>query len=72
MKKSTEVIAEITEASDEQAKSIEQMSRRIVKIADVVHSNSSTAEQSAAASQELAAQAETLIEMLRHFKLKIS
>lgn len=70
VKKSTEVITEIAEASEEQAKSIEQMSGRVVKIADVVHSNSSTAEESAAASEELAAQAEILSTMLQDFKLK--
>lgn len=70
VKKSTEVITEIAAASEKQAKSIEQMSQRVVKIADVVHSNSYTAEQSAAASEELAAQAETLSSRLKGFKFK--
>lgn len=70
VKKSTEVITEIAAASEEQAKSIEQMSQRVVKISEVVRSNSFTAEQSAAASEELTAQAETLNTMLKDFKLK--
>lgn len=70
VKKSTEVITEIAASSEEQAKSIEQMSQRVVKIADVVRSNSFTAEQSAAASEELTAQSETLSAMLKDFKLK--
>lgn len=70
VKKSTEVINQIAAASEEQAIFIEQMSQRVVKISDVVHSNSFTAEQSAAASEELTAQAETLNIMLKDFKLK--
>jgi Methyl-accepting chemotaxis protein len=70
VKKSTKAITEIAAASEEQAKYIEQMSQRVVKISEVVRSNSSTAEQSAAASEELTAQAETLNTMLKDFKLK--
>jgi len=70
VKKSTVLVSEITLASDEQAQSIKQVNSGILEISDVVQSNSATAEESAAASEELMAQAETLNKMIEQFKLR--
>lgn len=69
-KKATELVENITKATEEEAHSIEQVNAGIEQIADVVQSNSATAEESAAASEELTAQAETLDSMVRQFNLK--
>lgn len=62
-------INEIALASNEQATAIAQVNKGIEQIAQVVQSNSATAEQSAAASEELSSQAELLKEMVGRFKL---
>ena len=69
-KEATDLVNNITKATDEQALSIQQINGGIEQIADVVQSNSATAEESAAASEELTAQAETLDTMIGRFKLK--
>ncbi|EKQ56481.1 MULTISPECIES: methyl-accepting chemotaxis protein [unclassified Clostridium] len=66
----TELISNITYESKNQANSINQVHDGILKISDVVQSNSAIAEESAASSEELTAQAETLNIMLDRFKLK--
>jgi len=69
-KHSTELVNNITQATDEQAISIEQVNGGIEQISEVVQSNSAIAEESAAASEELTAQSESLNNMLQRFKLK--
>ena len=69
-KYSTELVNNITQATDEQALSIEQVNGGIEQISEVVQSNSAIAEESAAASEELTAQSESLNNMLQRFKLK--
>ena len=64
------IISEISEASEEQATGISQISQGIMQISEVVQSNSATAEESAAASEELAGQAEVLKEQVQMFNLK--
>lgn len=64
------IISHISEASDEQATGISQISQGVVQISQVVQSNSATAEESAAASEELAGQAEVLKEQVQMFNLK--
>ncbi|RII36473.1 methyl-accepting chemotaxis protein [Clostridium chromiireducens] len=64
------IISNITAVSKDQADSISQIHHGILKISDVVQSNSAIAEESAASSQELTAQAETLNIMIDQFKLK--
>lgn len=64
------IISDISEASDEQATGISQISQGVVQISQVVQSNSATAEESAAASEELAGQAEVLKEQVQMFNLK--
>jgi methyl-accepting chemotaxis protein len=66
----TNLISNITSASQAQADSIRQIHDGILIISDVVQSNSAIAEESAASSEELTAQAETLNIMIEKFKLK--
>lgn len=68
--KAIELVDNITNLSEEQAISIEQIHGGIDQIAGVVQSNSAMSEESAAASEELSAQAEALEVMIERFKLK--
>ncbi len=64
------LIDEITRASDYQAQSIEQVNVGVDQIASVVQNNSATAEESAAASEELSGQARMLKELIGKFRLR--
>jgi len=68
--KAYDLINEIAYASNEQATGIGQINQSIIQVSDVVQTNSSTAEETAAASEELANQAELLQDMISKFKLK--
>jgi methyl-accepting chemotaxis protein len=59
----------ISDATEEQANSISQVTIGIDQISSVVQTNSATAEQSAAASEELASQADLLKKLVNQFKL---
>ncbi len=61
--------AGITEGSAEAADSIQQINIGVDQISNVVQTNSATAEQSAAASEELSGQAAMLKELIAQFKL---
>lgn len=63
------IIDKISSASDDQTRSVEQIHQGITQITDVVQLNSATAEESAAASEELSAQALLLKELIGQFKL---
>lgn len=63
-------IGEIASDTKEQAASIGQVTTGIEEISGVVQSNSATAEQSAAASEELSGQAELLKELVGRFRLR--
>jgi methyl-accepting chemotaxis protein len=63
---------EISTASQNQSESISEITKGIGQISDVVQANSATAEESAAAAQELSAQATMLEDILSQFKLKES
>ena len=69
-KKINSIIGNISQASDEQAKGVKQVSVGIDQISSVVQNNSATAEESAAASEELSGQAHTLNELMSKFQLK--
>ncbi|MDR2770854.1 MAG: methyl-accepting chemotaxis protein [Clostridiales Family XIII bacterium] len=60
----------ISDASSRQSESISEITRGMSQISDVVQANSATAEESAAAAQELSAQANMLESILSQFKLK--
>ena len=57
-------------AAEQQADSIAHITQGIDRISDVVQTNSATAEESAAASEELAGQAQTLKNLVEKFKLR--
>ncbi len=67
---SSNLISEITVATNDQATAIMQITHGVEQISTVVETNSATAQQTAAASEELSSQAETLKRMTSHFKLK--
>lgn len=66
----TNLIGNIAQASNDQASEILQINRGIEQVTQVIQSNSSAAEESAAASEELFGQAELLKQMVGIFKLK--
>jgi len=67
---SSQLIGEIAKSSEAQAKGISQINTGIDLVADVVQQNSATAEQSAAASEEMSSQSALLQELVSQFKLK--
>lgn len=60
----------IADASFAQSQSIEQINLGISQVASVVHTNSATSEESAAASEELASQAELLKQEVNRFRFR--
>jgi len=65
----TEVISQISAASVEQNKDIEDISRSISSLDQMTHQNAALVEQSAAAAESLKVQAERLAEVVGVFKL---
>lgn len=65
-------VDKITRATNEQASSITQVTQGIDQISNVVQTNSATAQESAAASEELSGQAQILKDMVSRFKLRNS
>ncbi len=61
---------EITSASQQQAEGMSNIKVSVGNIAEVIHSNSSVSEQSAATSEELSSQANLMKESIQQFKLK--
>lgn len=64
------LITEIASASKEQAIGIEQVNEAIAQMESITQQNASLAEQTSAASMNLAAQADTLNEMINFFKIE--
>ena len=62
-------VATISDASNEQADEIKRVSVGVEQIASVVQSNTATAEESAATSEELSGQSGILRNLLAHFKI---
>lgn len=67
---SVDIIQSISDMSNEQAISIDQINIGVEQISTVVQTNSATSEESAAASEELFAQAQILKDLIDSFKLK--
>lgn len=65
-----DLVSDIAAASNEQATGISQINQAISQVAQVVQTNSATAEESASASEELSSQAGILRDSVRRFKLK--
>lgn len=68
---SAALVEEIAQAAQNQASAVAEISQNIDQITSVVYTTSSTAEQSAAASEELSGQATTLNDLLHHFRLRV-
>ena len=64
--------AEIADAAREQAAAIEQINIGFEQMSEAVTTNSMTAQDSASSSEELAAQAQNLKELIGRFSLKNS
>ena len=64
------LVDEIAKASNEQANAVVQITQGIEQISVVIQTNSATAEESAAASEELNGQAQVLKELVGQFTLK--
>jgi methyl-accepting chemotaxis protein len=65
-----DTVDKISQASSQQADSIGQVTLGVNQISNVVQTNSATAEESAAASEELSKQAQTMKALVQRFKLK--
>ncbi len=72
VEKAAGLIGQIAAASNEQATGIAQLNRGIDQLSQVVQINSATAEQAAAASEELSGQADLLKSMVAQFQLRDS
>ncbi|WP_414732906.1 methyl-accepting chemotaxis protein [Acetobacterium carbinolicum] len=70
IEKVTQLVGDIAQASNDQASEIAQINQGIEQVSQVVQTNSATAEESAAASEELSGQAEILKQMVGAFRLK--
>ena len=64
------IVSEIAESSEEQAAEIMQINEGIDQVAQVIQMNSATAEESAAASEEMSSQANMLETLIAQFKLR--
>ncbi len=70
VEKAAELVGDIAVASNEQATGITQVNNGIDQLSQVVQTNSATAEEAAAASEELSSQANLLMHMVSEFKLQ--
>jgi methyl-accepting chemotaxis protein len=68
--RSTDLITEIADSSEQQSLSISQIHEGIVQVSEVVQKNSATAEECAASAEELSAQSTLLAENVSKFKLR--
>jgi len=67
---SSQLIAEIAQASEAQSLGIGQINTGIDQVAQVVQQNSATAQESAAASEEMSGQSDSLLNLISQFRLK--
>lgn len=67
---STEYVQEIANHSEEQALALQQLTEGVNQIADVVQTNSATAEESAATAEELSTQASTMQQLMSAFRFR--
>ncbi len=69
IKKTSELVQEISAASSEQKNGIEQINKAILQLDEVTQQNSAAAEELASTAEELASQAEKLQTTIEYFKL---
>ena len=67
---SSQIVEEIARSSDQQSNAIEHIHHGIDQVANVVQQNSATAEESAAASEEMSGQSNMLEDLIAQFRLK--
>jgi methyl-accepting chemotaxis protein len=67
---SSRLVSDIASESEAQSKGIGQINTGIDEVAQVVQQNSATAEESAAASQEMSSQSALLRELIAQFKIR--
>ncbi|MCL2013641.1 MAG: methyl-accepting chemotaxis protein [Oscillospiraceae bacterium] len=67
---SGQIVAQIAKSSEEQSAEIAQINTGIDQVAKVIQQNSATAQQSAAASEEMSGQSGVLEDLIMQFKLK--
>jgi len=67
---SSQMISEIANASEQQSLGISQINIGIDQVAQVIQHNSATAQESAAASEEMSGQSDVLQQLIAQFKLK--
>ncbi len=65
---SSKVIQHIADAAIVQEKAISEVNTRLTQVSEVIQLNSATAEESAALSEEMSAQASILKDLIQHFK----
>ena len=68
--KINDMIFEITKETERESQSVGQLTRGMEQISSVVQTNSATAEESAASSEELSAQASLLDKLVSKFRLQ--
>jgi methyl-accepting chemotaxis protein len=66
--KTTELVKEISAATEEQFRGIEQVNNAVQQLNNVAQGNASSSEQLSSSAEELASQAEQLIELISFFK----
>jgi methyl-accepting chemotaxis protein len=67
---STRLVSDIAKSSEEQSLGVSQINKGIDQVAQVIQQNSATAEESAAASEEMSGQSIMLEELVAQFKLR--
>ena len=72
VEKVTEIIGEIAIASSEQARGIEQVNKAMMEMDQVTQRAAANSEESSSASEELAGQAEELLNMVSKFQLRLA
>ncbi|WP_298727659.1 methyl-accepting chemotaxis protein [uncultured Ferrovibrio sp.] len=69
VKKVSDIVAEIAAASVEQARSLQEVNAAVISMDEMTQRNGALVEQTSASAQSMAQQAETLAELLAHFRL---
>jgi methyl-accepting chemotaxis protein len=70
IRKTADLVQEVAAASREQASGAHQINRAMSQVDQVTRRNASSAEELASTAEEMAVQAETLQQLMRHFKLE--
>ena len=72
VKRVTDIIAEITAASQEQASGIDQVNTSIMQMDQTTQQNAALVEETTAASQSMRAQAQALMKQVKGFRINVS